>query len=144
MSLKTVKRLASRVLNCGTTRVRIVDLARAKEVLTADDVRNLIKEGGIERKPVVGQSRVKATRKAKRKKAGRRRGEGSKEGAYNSTQSKKERWMEKVRSQRLLLTQIKPRLVDGAYARLYRKVKGNNFKNKRTLNAYITENNLLK
>lgn len=144
MSIKTVKRLASRALNCGTTRVRIVDLASAKEALTTDDVRTLIKEGAIERKPVAGQSRVKAEFKAKRKKAGRRRGKGSKSGAYYASQSKKERWMEKVRSQRLLLKQIKPRLVDGAYARVYRMVKGNNFKNKRTLNAYLTENNLLK
>ena len=46
--------------------------------------------------------------------------------------------------QRGLLHQLKPRLVEGAYAKLYKMVKGNNFKAKRQLVLYVEENKLLK
>jgi len=144
MTVKTVKRLAARVLNCGANRVRIADYAKASDALTADDVRSLIAQGAIELKPVAGASRAKAAFKAKRRKSGRRRGEGSRSGAYFAAFTAKERWMEKVRSQRALLHQLKPRLVNGAYAKLYRMVKGNNFKAKRQLLAFIEENKLFK
>ncbi|MFA4946566.1 MAG: 50S ribosomal protein L19e [Candidatus Micrarchaeia archaeon] len=139
-----MKRLASRAFGCGKKRVRIVDQARAGEALTADDVRALVKDGAIEIKRTRGVGHAKATRKASRKHAGRRRGEGSKKGSQYATYDKKDRWMSKVRAQRALLQTLKPRLIDGAYAKLYRMVKGNNFKNKRLLAAYAGENKLLK
>ncbi|PIO01880.1 50S ribosomal protein L19e [Candidatus Micrarchaeota archaeon CG_4_10_14_0_2_um_filter_60_11] len=144
MTVQTIKRLAAKVLKCGENRVRIVDLAKARDSLTTDDVRGLIKEGAIQLKPSVGQSRAKARFKAERRNAGRRRGEGSRKGTYYAKHTLKQRWMKKVRSQRGLLHQLKPRLVEGAYAKLYKMVKGNNFKAKRQLVLYVEENKLLK
>ena len=63
MTLKSVKKIAARVLNCGQTRIKIVDEEKAREALTADNVRELIKTGGIKQKPVKGTGRAKAREK---------------------------------------------------------------------------------
>lgn len=144
MSLKTVKRLAAKEFKCGTTHVKILDASEAAKALTADDVRDLIARGLIKKTQKKGVGRAKAKRKAKRRHAGRRRGPGSRKGAAMASVNKKKRWMRKVRAQRELLKKLKPRLEEGVYSRLYKMVKGNNFRSKRQLLAFVQENKWLK
>jgi ribosomal protein L19E len=62
MSLKTVRRLAARLLRAGESRIRIIDAKRASEALTGDDVRSLIAEGVIALEPPRGVRRVSRRR----------------------------------------------------------------------------------
>lgn len=47
MSMRTTKRIAAKLLKVGISRIRVKpdETKRAKEALTTDDVRTLIKEG---------------------------------------------------------------------------------------------------
>ena len=143
MSIKTTIRIASRVIGAGTSRIMIMDPKAAKDALTADDVRELIKEGAIKVRPKAGVGRGKAARKQSRKEEGRRRGEGSRKGKKFAKTPSKDRWMEKVRSQRLLLSRLKPRLKKGAYRDTYLQIKGNAFKTKKELLAHLVGKGLL-
>ena len=143
MGLKTIRRIAASIFKAGESRVKFRDSTRAKEALTRDDVRNLIKEGVVYSVQKKGVGRGKARFKQKRSHAGRRRGTGSAKGAKYSVISRKQRWMGKVRAQRKLLNQLKPSLGEGAYRKLYRMAKGNFFRNKKHLLSYVREKNLL-
>ena len=143
MSLETTKKIASRVFDCGVTRVKIVKGDEAKDALTADDVRELVKTGAVMIVPVKGVGRGKARRKQSRKAAGRRRGEGSRKGAAYSRTSAKSLWMRKVRAQRKVLKMIKSSIKSGSYRKVYRMIKGNLFRSKKQLTQYLEENNLL-
>lgn len=144
MSLTTVRRLAADISKAGTSRVKILDAARAKEALTRDDVRSLLKQGVIVVYQKTGVGRSKASFKQSRKHAGRRSGTGSKKGAKYALVSRKTRWVTKVRSQRVLLKNLKPRLEKGVYRDLYSRIKGNYFRDKKHLLSFVNENKLLK
>src|SRR3989338_2886203 len=138
MSLKTVKRVASRLFACGETRVSIVDAKRASEALSADDVRELAKTGAIKILPKVGVGRGKARRVESRRHSGRGRGEGTKHGSPNAVLSLKTRWITKVRALRAALRASKHMLSNKDYAKLYRMVKGNAFTSRRQLREHIS------
>ncbi|OIO24533.1 hypothetical protein AUJ14_06035 [Candidatus Micrarchaeota archaeon CG1_02_55_22] len=142
MSLKTIRKLASRVFNAGVSRVRIRDNAKVKDALSADDVRQLEKEGAIELLPVKGVGRGKARKRDTRKKLGRRMGAGRRKGTSKAVMTPKTKWISKIRAQRELLHKLRPRLVEGAYGTLYRRVKGNNFRDRKHLLTTIEENYL--
>lgn len=144
MSIKTTQRLASRITGAGTSRVAIRDFKAAKDALTADDVRELLKSGGIEIRPQKGVGRAKAKAKQARKEAGRRRGSGSRKGSQFSKMNRKTRWVTKVRAQRKVLSNMKPRLTEGAYRELYSQVKGNMFRDKKHLLSYAVSKGFLK
>ncbi|MEM4255300.1 MAG: 50S ribosomal protein L19e [Candidatus Norongarragalinales archaeon] len=144
MGLKTVRRLVASIANAGESRVKIIDAARAKEALTRDDARSLIKEGAVVIEQKKGVGRNKARFKQSRVHSGRRRGPGSRKGASFAGKSRKERWVEKVRSQRKVLKSMKSGLAQGAYRKLYSMIKGNLFKTKKQLLSYARENKLLK
>ncbi len=139
MSIATVRRICSRVYNVGETRVKILDAKRASEALTADDVRLLVKEKAIMITAAKAPSRAAARHKQARRHAGRRRGSGSKKGTGMSDKTK---WIIKLRSQRKLLAAIKPTLKPGAFRKLYKMTKGNAFKTKHALSAYVKDNQL--
>ncbi|MFH1056446.1 MAG: 50S ribosomal protein L19e [Candidatus Micrarchaeota archaeon] len=144
MGLQTIRRLAASIFKAGESRVKIKDAARAKEALTRDDVRTLIREGVLVLEQKKGVGRAKAKFKQSRLKAGRRRGTGSLKGAKFSRASRKGRWMEKVRAQRSLLKMLKKNLKEGEYRSLYSMVKGGFFKSKKHLLTHANENKLLK
>ena len=139
MSIATVRRICARVYEVGETRVKIIDIKRASEALTADDVRLLVKEKAVIITAAKAPSRAAARRKQSRKHAGRRRGSGSKKGTGMSDKAK---WVIKLRSQRKLLAAVKPTLKPGAFRKLYKMAKGNAFKTKHALSAYIKDNQL--
>ncbi|NUN11329.1 50S ribosomal protein L19e [Candidatus Micrarchaeota archaeon] len=144
MSLKTIKRLASKVLNVGKSHVKINDAKKASEALTTEDVKSLVSEGVITKEQKTGVGRGKAKFKQARKKLGRRVGPGSARGKKYSIVSRKTRWITKVRGQRKLLTSITPSLVPGARKKLYTMIKGGAFTSKKNMLNYVNENKLTK
>src|SRR3989338_4581713 len=140
MSLSTVKRITSRIYDCGQTRVRIMDAKKAEEALSADDVRELVKSGGILILPVKGVGRGKSKKNDASKHAGRGRGVGSKKGTPNATVTRKRRWIIKVRALRKYLRSMRHLLDSKSYLKAYRMVKGNAFATKKQLRAFLSTN----
>lgn len=139
MSISTIRRLSSRIYGVGESRVKILDQKRAAEALTAEDVKNLVKEKVIIIVASHGPSRAAARHKQSRKAMGRRRGRGSKKG---TSVPQKEKWIAKVRAQRKLASSFKSKLKHGAFRKVYGMIKGNAFKSKHALFTYLKENNL--
>jgi large subunit ribosomal protein L19e len=144
MSIKTTKRVVSRFCKVGESRVAIRDYKAAREALTADDMRELVRTGAIEILPAKGIGRAKARRKQQRKEAGRRRGSGSRKGSQFSKSTRKDRWVRKVRAQRKALSNVKPRLAGGAYRELYSQVKGGLFRDKKHLLSHAVSKGYLR
>ncbi len=133
MELGKVKQLAARTYGVGVSRVKIMDPEQAKDVITREDVRNLVKKGVIVITKKKGTSRGRARILEKKRKKGRRRGPGSRKGKRTARKPKKEQWMERVRALRKVLKEIRPE----NYRKLYRMVKGGYFKSKKHLLNYI-------
>ena len=142
MSLQTIRRIAARLSKAGESRVKIMDTERAGQALTSEDVRGLIKDGVILIEAKRGPTRAGARFKQSRMRAGRRRGKGSQKGSKYAGLTAKDQWIQKVRAQRSLLSSLRSKLKEGAFRSVYRKVKGNAFKNKHALMTYLKENNL--
>jgi len=148
MSVHTARRIAAKILKVGENRVRIKpdEVARAAQALTADDVRQLIRDKIVWAVPVKGVPRIRAKIKHAKKKAGRRSGSGSKKGAKFSRISAKAQWMARVRSQRALLRELREgkQLKDGVYRDAYLMIKGNAFRSKGAMVAHLKDAKLLK
>lgn len=146
MNLSSKKRLAAAVLSVGVNRIWI-DPGRAEDVeaiITRMEIRKLIKEGAIKAMPENSQSRGRARTLAAKRKAGRRRGHGTRKGPKFSVVSRKERWMSRIRAQRKRLKRLRERRVItvSTYRNLYMKAKGGEFRSIAELERYITEKDL--
>ena len=143
MKLDKVRRLAVEVLGVGKQRIWIdpEQRDRAKEAMTKDDVRALIKEGVIKKRPEEGQSRSRARTLALKKRKGRKRGKGKKTGTKKARSKIKKRRMESVRAQRRKLKELRqknPEAVEKiGYRVLYRKIKGGFFKGKKQVEIAV-------
>jgi len=148
MNTKNQKRLAGQVINCSPHRVRFDEsrLSDIKEAITKTDVRGLVREGVIKEVPMQGISHGRLRKKAVRRRRGQGKGPGKRKGMWSARSPRKERWINKVRSQRGLLSQLRERgtIDNTAYRNLYLKVKGGFFRNKRHIKLYIEENGLVK
>lgn len=73
-------------------------------------------------------------------------GHGSRKGTANARFKTKDKWIIKLRALRKMLREYKSagRLDNQTYRDLYKKAKGNFFRNKRHMLLYIQQNNLLK
>ncbi|MEM3393637.1 MAG: 50S ribosomal protein L19e [Candidatus Methanomethylicia archaeon] len=133
-TLRSVRRMAAEILKVGENRVWIdpENIDRAIEAITREDVRTLIKDGVIKKRPEKGTSR-----REKRK----RKGPGSRKG---SRLSDKIKWIMKVRAQRKFIKQLKMRrIIDrSTYRRLYKMVKCNAFDSISQIKLYIKEKGL--
>lgn len=136
MSVATVRRLASDIMNVGSNKIRIkpTDIKRAEEALTRSDVTALIKDG------IVYKLLARGRRKKEKR---RRRGVGHRRG--KSTINQKKEWMQRIRSQRKYLRElVTSSQVDKKSKRsLYGKIKSGIFKNKKSIYIYIKENKML-
>jgi len=146
MSLRGQRRLAASVLNVGVNRVWI-DPERTEDVETAitrQEIRKLIHEGAIKAAPEKGQSRARARALAAKKRAGRRRGPGTRKGSKHSVVSRKTRWMSRIRALRRKLLDLRERriITVSTYRSLYRKAKGGEFRSISELERHITEQGL--
>ena len=143
MNLSTQKRLAADVMKTGKNRIyfdpsRLNDI---QEALTKDDIRKLVNDRVIQKKPKLGVSKSRFRKSLIQKRKGRRKGEGSREGKSTARLSRKRKWINLVRSQRDLIKELKDKKIinNKVYRGLYRKVKGGYFRSRRHIKLYLGE-----
>lgn len=146
MNLSVQRALAARILKVGKERIWI-DPEREDDVsiaITREDVKILIHEKVIKVKYDKGVSRARARTLKEKKKSGRRRREGSKEGKKFSTVTKKTRWMLKIRPQRAYLKRLRTKriITPTNYRKLYSWATAGRFKSVAHLENYISEKKL--
>ena len=147
MMLTVQRRLAADVLNCSPKDVRFEEskLKEIKEAITRTDIRVLVAQGIIKKSTKSEASRGRARENHIQKVKGNRKGQGSRKGTKNARESTKELWMNKVRSQRELIRDLKERnkISNETFRDLYLKVKGGFFRNKRHIKLFIGEKELM-
>jgi len=148
MNVKSQKKIAAKVMKVGLSRVRITHTKGkdVSEAITRNDIRNLISKGVIKKIRKRGSCKIDSKFRREQKGKGRKKGHGSRKGAYYSRKKKKAIWIEKVRPLRKLLRELRDsgRLEKSEYRRLYLSVKGGLFRNKKHLLYYLKEHELLK
>jgi large subunit ribosomal protein L19e len=147
MDLKVQKRLSAQIYGCSPDRVvfdndRLDDI---KQAITKRDLKLLMGDGAITKKPGNFTSKVHARKIAKQKSKGRRSGEGTKKGKSGVRFKPKQTWMRQIRVQRefvrlLLDKNIITRL---AYRNLYLKCKGGYFRSRRHIKLFLQEHDEL-
>lgn len=146
MNLRTQRKLASKVLECGINRVWI-DPEKSDEVsmaITREEIRKLVKDEAIKAIPEKNQSRGRARILSEKKKKGRRTGLGSKKGKKYSVVTRKNRWIHRIRAQRRKLRDLRDRRIISVntYRILYKRAKGGIFRSVAELERYINDRNL--
>jgi len=145
--MKNKKALAARILKTSPKKVKFLTdaLEDIKKAITRSDIRGLIAIKKITKSTKNQQSRVRARKISAQKRKGRQKGKGSKKGSKNSVVSRKEKWMAKVRTQRVFLKELKEKslISNKNYRALYNKSKGGYFRNKRHIKLYMTEQHLI-
>ncbi|MFW9949909.1 MAG: 50S ribosomal protein L19e [Candidatus Thorarchaeota archaeon] len=148
MSLKAQKRIAAEILKCGENRVYFDPylIEEIKMAITRDDIRNLIKEGIIQKKYKKGISKYRKNLNHERKKRGRARGLGKRKGTKGARTPKKESWMKRIRPQRRELKKLRDRklITTATYRKLYKNAKGGMFNSVAQMQRHIKEKELIR
>ncbi|MBW1903639.1 MAG: 50S ribosomal protein L19e [Deltaproteobacteria bacterium] len=143
MKLRTQRRVASKLLKCGSERVTFdpEQLDKIAQAITREDIRKLISDGVISKKQAKGISRARANVRMFKKRKGLRRGIGKRKGTANARLGDKKKWMLKIRAQRKLLVILKTAgdITRQAYRKLYRMAKGNAFRDKGHLRTSVEQ-----
>ncbi|MFB6145357.1 MAG: 50S ribosomal protein L19e [Candidatus Nanohaloarchaea archaeon] len=143
--LKSQRRMAAKVLKVGKNRVWIdpEQEDRVEEAITRQDIRNLVESGAIAKKNKKGTSKGRAKKAKKQKQKGRQKGHGSRKGKKTARKGSKEKWMEKIRSIRKRLKEMKEEdeIDNDTYWDLYNMAKGGFFRDTKHLENHV-ENKL--
>lgn len=146
MRLTSQRRTAAQILKCGQGRIWF-DNARIEEIkqaITKADIRHLINDFAIQKKPKVSISRYRFRKALVQKKKGRRAGPGKRKGKRAARLPQKTHWMSMIRLQRKFLKTLRDKeiVTPGTYHMLYKKAKGGFFRSKRHLKLYMEEQKL--
>ena len=151
VNLGKQKNLAARSLGVSKKRIKFnlqtpENKKELKELISREGVKDLVEQKIISKLPKKGIARTRANKILSQKKKGRMAGHGSRKGTANARFNTKTKWIIKIRALRVLLKSLKDaeRLDTTTNRDLYRKAKGNFFRNKRHMLLYIEQNNLLK
>lgn len=148
MNLNTKKKLAAKILRCSKKRVWLDPnrLDEIKEAITRVDLKSLIKDNAIKKKPSNSTSRFRIRKAKKQRSKGRKKGPGSRKGKKTARLPKKEAWMSNIRAQRELIKKLRDKkIIDkSAYKDIYNKSKGGFFRSARHIKVYIKEHKLTK
>lgn len=140
------KRLAAEILGVGIHRIWI-DPDYIKDVETAvtkEEIRRLIHERKIWKRPIRGTSHHRANIRAIKRRKGRQRGPGKRKGSKKARMGGSYVWVIKIRAIRRILRALKFSgiITPKTYNKLRRMAKAGVFKSKAHVVNYILEHNL--
>jgi large subunit ribosomal protein L19e len=146
MNLTTQRRIAADILKCGYYRVWIDPefIEDVQMAISREDIKELINEGKIKKRPEKGISRFNAKINHERKKRGLARGIGKRKGTKHSIVPSKTEWINRIRIIRVKLKELrnKGEINPHNYRILYLRAKGGMFQNVKNLLRYIDENKM--
>ena len=109
MDLTNQRRMAAQIMKCGLNRVYMSpsSLEDISEAVTRGDVKRLIKEGVIKARQKAGISNGRLKYADGQRKAGKRKGHGSRKGAKFARYPRKRRWINTIRPIRRTLVEFR-------------------------------------
>ncbi|CAE7274586.1 RPL19B, partial [Symbiodinium sp. KB8] len=139
--LRVQRRLASEILKCGQKKVWM-DPTECEEINSANsrqNVRKLIGDGFIMKRPDVVHSRARVQARLAAKQKGRHTGHGKRKGTRDARLPMKVIWVRRIRVLRRMLRKYREqgKIDKSLYHELYVQVKGAKYKTKRQLMEVI-------
>ncbi len=146
MRLTSQRRIAAQVLKCGKGRVWFDQsrLEEIKQAITKSDIRHLINDRAIQKRPKLSISHGRFRKSLVQKRKGRQHGMGSRKGKKTARHPPKRDWIFRIRIQRSFLKLLcdKKLINTDVYHMLYKKAKGGFFRSKRHIKLYLEEHKL--